>query len=124
VRAPVTDDALAAEVRGRVGRLVPFSTKSTGSFNRAVCRQSGVKGFHVHRLRHTFACRYLERAGQLAALKEVLGHASIRTTERYAKLLLTHVQRDAKRVREGADRAYLPRGAVGSILLKLKPLGD
>src|SRR5947207_5527907 len=44
VRAPVTDDALAAEVRGRVGRLVPFSTKSTVSFNRAVCRQGGVKG--------------------------------------------------------------------------------
>jgi site-specific recombinase XerD len=51
-----------------------------------------VKGFHVHRLRHTFACRYLERGGQLSALKEILGHASIRTTERYAKLLQKAVQ--------------------------------
>ena len=59
--------------------------------------------FHVHRLRHTFASRYLESGGQLAALKEILGHASIRTTERYAKLLLAHVQKDAARVQERAE---------------------
>jgi len=105
VRPPVTDEALVEEVRQRVGRLVPYSSKSTGSFNRAVRRQSGVQGFHVHRLRHTFACRYLERGGQLAALKEILGHASIRTTERYAKLLQKAVQKDAKRVAERAEGA-------------------
>ena len=89
--------------RGRVGRLVAFSPNSTGSFNRAVRRRSGCVVFHVHRLRHTFASRYLESGGQLAALKEILEHASIRTTERYAKLLLAHVQKDAARVQERAE---------------------
>src|SRR5216117_3286767 len=56
------------EIRGRVGRLVAFSPNSTGSFNRAVRRRSGCVVFHVHRLRHTFASRYLESGGQLAAL--------------------------------------------------------
>lgn len=105
VRPPVTDESLVQEIRGRVGRLVAFSPKSTGSFNRAVRRRSGCAEFHVHRLRHTFACRYLERGGQLAALKEILGHASIRTTERYAKLLHAHVQKDARRVQEQAEGA-------------------
>jgi len=97
VQVPVTDEALVQEVRGRVGRIVAFTSKSTSSFNRVMCRRSGVANFHVHRLRHTFASRYLERRGQLAALQQILGHASIKTTERYAKLLLAHVQKDAKR---------------------------
>lgn len=43
--------------------------------------------WHFHQLRHTFACRYLEREGaSLAALQRILGHSSVRMTERYARL--------------------------------------
>lgn len=45
-----------------------------------VRRMTGVEGFHVHQMRHTFACQWLERGGSLAALQQVLGHASITTT--------------------------------------------
>jgi integrase len=96
-RVPVPDPALRAEIRGHVGRLVPYAEGSPGSFNRTVKRRSGVAGFHVHQLRHTFACWYLERGGQLAALQAILGHASILTTMRYAALLDEMVQRDAQR---------------------------
>jgi integrase len=83
------------EFRGRVGRLVPF--KSHGAFSRQVAKLAGIR-FHVHMLRHTFACRWLERGGSLAALQELLGHSTVVTTQRYGRLAEAHVQAEAARV--------------------------
>lgn len=96
-RVPLPADILR-EVRGRVGRLVGYSWKSPGSFANAVRRASGVEGFHVHQLRHTFACQWIERGGSLAALQQILGHASIVTTQRYARLSDEMVRREAERI--------------------------
>jgi integrase/recombinase XerD len=98
-RVPLTPDLLR-EVRGRVGRLAPYAAGSPGSFAERVRRRSGVEGFHVHQMRHTFACQWLERGGSLAALQQILGHASIVTTQRYAKLTDEAVMREAKRLGE------------------------
>jgi integrase len=89
-RVPVPE-----EFRKRVGILVPF--KSHGAFNRTVSRLSGV-AFHVHQLRHTFGCRWLEKGGSLAALQELLGHSTILTTQRYARLAESHVQAESAKV--------------------------
>ncbi len=42
--------------------------------------------WHWHQLRHTFASRYLEYGGSLAALQRMLGHSTSRMTERYASI--------------------------------------
>ncbi|MCK4414385.1 MAG: site-specific integrase [Candidatus Eisenbacteria sp.] len=97
VRIPL-EDGILAELKGRVGKLVQHS--SAGSFRNAVRRKAKVAGFHPHRMRHTFACRYLEDGGSLEALQRLLGHRSIRTTERYAALSDVAVRRDAARVAE------------------------
>jgi len=47
----------------------------------------------------TFACRWLEQGGSLAALQEILGHSTIVVTQRYARLGETHVRAEAERVR-------------------------
>lgn len=96
-RVPLPPELLG-EIRGRVGRLVPFSVRSSGSFARQVREQSGVGRFHVHQLRHTFACGWLERSGSLAALQQILGHASVETTQRYARLTDDHVRAEADRI--------------------------
>ena len=100
-RVPLSPE-LAAELRGRVGRLVQYATGSPGSFATRVRRLTGIDGFHVHQMRHTFACQWLERGGSLAALQQVLGHASIMTTQRYAKLSDEAVMRESARI--GAAR--------------------
>jgi integrase len=99
-RVPLSPELLA-EVKSRVGKLVGFSEVSPGSFARAVRRHSGIAGFHAHQMRHTFACQWLERGGSLAALQQILGHASIETTQRYARLTDEVVMREAQRVAGG-----------------------
>ena len=74
---------------------------SPGSFAVRVRKLTGIEGFHVHQMRHTFACQWLERGGSLAALQQVLGHASIVTTQRYAKLTDEAVMREASRLSTG-----------------------
>lgn len=65
--------------------------------------------WHWHQLRHTFACRYLERGGSLAALQRMLGHSTSRMTERYAGLSDEALFADLDRVERRAARQDRPR---------------
>jgi integrase len=94
-RVPLTQ-ALWSELRVRVGRFVPLI--DAWSFAAQVRRHSGVARFHAHQLRHTFACRWLERGGSLAALQQMLGHSSIVTTQRYARISDDMVRREVERL--------------------------
>jgi integrase len=49
-------------------------------------------------MRHTFGCRLLERGGSLAAPQQILGHACIVITQRYARLSDDMVRREAERL--------------------------
>ncbi|MEM7085241.1 MAG: site-specific integrase [Bacteroidota bacterium] len=50
--------------------------------------------FHLHRFRHTFACNLARAGTNTVSIKTLLGHTSIRMTERYLRSIQTEDSRD------------------------------
>ena len=56
------------------------------------CKQAGISQLRFHDMRHTFASRLVESGADLITVKDLLGHRSVKTTERY-----THSCQEQKR---------------------------
>lgn len=56
------------------------------------CERAGIKELHFHDLRHTFGSRLVRNGANINLVKELMGHASIVTTQRYL-----HSQADEKK---------------------------
>jgi len=83
-------------VNNRGGRLSTRSIQS--AVRRCFEHAAGARGLSAHALRHTFATHLLEAGADLLAVKELLGHVSLSTTQIYthtSKERLLRVYRDA-----------------------------
>lgn len=65
-------------------------------------RRANIKGLRWHDLRHTYATRLVEKGVPLSQVRDLLGHASITTTERYDNQQLAVLQRAAALLEDGA----------------------
>jgi integrase len=92
---PMTQDLVAALQAHKhlKGKLI-FSTREGDYLDRnkvkhpfwRCIRIAGVEEIGLHDMRHTFASQLAMKGVPLRAIQEMLGHASITTTQRYAHL--------------------------------------
>ncbi|MBI1919463.1 MAG: tyrosine recombinase XerC [Geobacter sp.] len=92
---PPIDAPLVLNLRG--GRLTRRSVARI--IDNYILRLAAMKKVSPHTLRHTFATHLLEAGADLRAIQELLGHASLSTTQKY-----THVSID--RLMEVYDKAH------------------
>jgi integrase len=97
---PLNDQAMSV-VKGwfgiRKGEYVFYNPETGGQWKdlwlgmKKACRKAGLSDVTWHTFRHTFASRLNSNGADLVTVKELLGHADIKTTMRYA-----HTNREAK----------------------------
>src|SRR5690606_8329801 len=95
-----TQAALFLGARGR--RISPRVVQI--QLNRYAPRPRLPVNVHPHSLRHSFASHLLQSAQDLRAVQEMLGHASIATTQIYTKLDFQHLAQVYDRAHPRAER--------------------
>ena len=89
LRLALARDTAALFVSQRGARLTPRSVQLRLD---RWARQAGLgQHVHPHMLRHAFATHVLQSSGDLRAVQEMLGHASISTTQVYTHLDWQHL---------------------------------
>ena len=83
--------AIGALFVGRGGTRL--GSRRIESLVRAYGTTTGRADLHPHALRHTCATHLLEGGADLRAIQELLGHASLSTTQRYTHVSLDHVMK-------------------------------
>ncbi len=86
----VSDGNEVAVFIGAKGRRL--SSRAAQRLIAALAEQSGLgRHVHPHMLRHSFASHLLQSSGDLRAVQELLGHASIASTQVYTALDFQHL---------------------------------
>jgi integrase/recombinase XerC len=107
VRGALSEGALFVGVRGR-----PINVRTIFALVERRCLAVGTKSqAGPHGLRHAFATHLLRNGCDLRSIQDMLGHASLSTTQRYTRLDLEELVQTYERTH---PRAKLQRSELGS----------
>jgi integrase len=84
----------------------PMRLDAVNDLVAAAAQRAGVAGLRPHQMRHAFASNVLDAGGALEAAQDLLGHASITSTQVYA-------HPDPARLRAAVDAVPSPRARTG-----------
>jgi len=110
MRQAVYDILAAIPQKDRVGRVWP-SGNIRRAFETAVA-EAKLDDFHFHDLRHHFASWFVMRGGSIQALKEILGHADLKMTLRYAHLAPEHLRGEIVKTERRSPSAENINGTI------------
>lgn len=88
-------------LNGRGGRL---GVRALFDVVRAAGRAQGRPDTHPHALRHSFGTHLLAGGADIRAIQEMMGHASLSTTQRYAQVDLEQLRRTHREAHPRARR--------------------
>jgi integrase/recombinase XerC len=107
IRAALAKPGEKALFVGKAGRRMP-----PREVQRRIKRWAAAAGLevdvHPHMLRHSFASHVLQSSGDLRAVQEMLGHASITSTQVYTHLDFQHLAKVYDAAHPRARRAKAP----------------
>jgi len=101
---PLTDDLHAMLLRRKRAAGFVFVNEKGHRFQvkwfshelRKACQRAGIQAITCHTLRHTFASHLAMAGASLKAIQELLGHANIEMTMRYAHLAPSSLRQTVK----------------------------
>lgn len=75
---------LRAKVQHISGKVFAMTAHGLRHAFEKCIKNAGIENFRFHDLRHTFATRLVQNGVDIYRVKELMGHTSVKTTERYA----------------------------------------
>lgn len=98
----------------RRGTLHPIRPEGLKSIIRRAIARAGIEDFHLHDTRHTRATRLLRQTGNLRLVKDLLGHADLKTTLKYAHVTIDDLRAAMEATENATDipTATAPTGTT------------